>query len=166
MAGRHVELREIDYAEVLRERRGGESATWDKVIANCLEGDGGFTVNDDFLRALQEIAADPEQLGDLVSTLDARVPDERGGIETKTAALLRMLRGIVEGVSKNEPERLDPVLRNMAAAVGQLSPDMLMGLISRASGASTDGDDETPGLVTAVVSRMSEARSRGSSPAT
>ena len=34
MAGRHVELREIDYAEVLRERSGGESAAWDKVIAN------------------------------------------------------------------------------------------------------------------------------------
>ena len=31
MAGRHVELREIDYAEVLRERTGGESAAWDKV---------------------------------------------------------------------------------------------------------------------------------------
>ena len=60
------------------------------------------------------------QLGDLVSTLDARVPDEGGGIETKTAALLRMLRGIVEAVSKNEPERLDPLLRNMATAVGRL----------------------------------------------
>ena len=39
MAGRHVELREIDYAEVLRERKGGEAAAWDQVIANCLQGD-------------------------------------------------------------------------------------------------------------------------------
>ena len=38
MAGRHVELREIDYAEVLRERSGGEAAVWDKIIANCLQG--------------------------------------------------------------------------------------------------------------------------------
>ena len=38
MAGRHIELREIDYAEVLRERAGGEAAVWDKVITNCLQG--------------------------------------------------------------------------------------------------------------------------------
>src|SRR6185369_5205582 len=31
MAGRHIELREIDYSEVLRERTGGEAAVWDKV---------------------------------------------------------------------------------------------------------------------------------------
>src|SRR5206468_11113959 len=32
MAGRHVEIREIDYTEVLRERAGGEAAAWDLVI--------------------------------------------------------------------------------------------------------------------------------------
>src|SRR5207249_767947 len=39
MAGRHVELREIDYAEVLRERKQGQAADWDTVVANCLQGD-------------------------------------------------------------------------------------------------------------------------------
>ena len=38
MAGRHVELREIDYAEVLRERAGGDPVVWQRVIANCLQG--------------------------------------------------------------------------------------------------------------------------------
>ena len=38
MAGRHLELREIDYAEVLRERAGGDPAVWEQVIANCLQG--------------------------------------------------------------------------------------------------------------------------------
>ena len=42
-----------------------------------------------------------------------------------------MLRGIVEAVSKSEPERLEPVLRNMAGAVGQLSPDTLLELLSQ-----------------------------------
>ena len=31
-AGRHVEIREIDYAEVLRERSAGEVATWQQVV--------------------------------------------------------------------------------------------------------------------------------------
>src|SRR5712692_2923051 len=39
LAGRHVELREIDYAEVLRERKDGGTAAWDAVVASCLQGD-------------------------------------------------------------------------------------------------------------------------------
>ena len=34
----HVELREIDYAEVLRERREGREAVWERVIVSCLQG--------------------------------------------------------------------------------------------------------------------------------
>ena len=54
-----------------------------------------------------------------------------GGIGLKTAALMRMLRGIVDVVSKKEPEQLEPVLKNMAAAVGHCSPEMLLGLIGQ-----------------------------------
>ena len=35
----HFEIREIDYAEVLRERAGGDGAEWDRIIAFCLQGD-------------------------------------------------------------------------------------------------------------------------------
>ena len=83
-------------------------------------------------------------------TLEAR-GDGAGGIGAKTAALMRMLRGIVEAVSKDDPERLEPVLRNMAAAVGQCSPDMLLGLMGQRG-----DDDEGPRLVQAVVSRMTD----------
>jgi hypothetical protein len=73
-----------------------------------------------------------------------------GGLAAKTAALMRLLRGIVETVSKNDPDRLEPVLRSMASAVGQCSPDMLLGLIGHRD------DDEGPRLVQAVVSRMTD----------
>ena len=58
--------------------------------------------------------------------------DRPGASAPKAAALLRMLRGIVEAVSKNATRRLEPVLRNMAAAVGQCSPDMLLELLATA----------------------------------
>ena len=35
----HLDIREIDYAEVLRERAGGEEAAWDRIIACCLQGE-------------------------------------------------------------------------------------------------------------------------------
>jgi HEAT repeats/PBS lyase HEAT-like repeat len=156
MAGRHVELREIDYAEVLRERSRGESAAWDTIVANCLQGDA-FALDDEAILALLDIAGDADRLGDLMAALETRAAEGGAGVGAKTTALLRMLRGIVEAVSKSEPDRLDPVLHNMASAVGHLSPDMMMGLLSHGSGAVGDtGDEETPRLVSAVVSRMSE----------
>jgi len=148
MAGRHVQLREIDYAEVLRERAGGEAAVWDQVIANCLQG-ASFELDDAAVRELLGIASDPDKLADLMAAVETKAGSE-GGIGTKTAALLRMLRGIVDAVSKSDPERMEPVLRNMASAVGQLSPEMLMGLMSDRR------TDDGPRLMNAVVSRMSE----------
>ena len=148
MAGRHIEMREIDYAEVLRERGGGEAAVWNKVIGSCLQG-SAFELDDAAISDLLGIVGDPVKLSELMAGLEVSV-DVDGGIGAKTAALLRMMRGIVEVVSKNQPEQLEPVLHNLAAAVGQLSPSVLLGLLGHR------GDDEGPQVVQAVVSRMSD----------
>jgi hypothetical protein len=148
MAFRHIELREIDYADVLRERSSGEAAVWDKVIANCLQG-SAFDLDEEGIRELLGIAGDSDRLAELMAHLEAS-GQASGGIGAKTAALMRMLRGIVDVVSKSDPDRLEPVLRNMAAAVGQCSPDMLLGLMGQRE------DDEGPRLVQAVMSRMTD----------
>jgi hypothetical protein len=149
MAGRHVELREIDYAEVLRERAGGDAAIWKRIVDNCLQG-SSFDLDEAGIQELLEIAGDSEQLANLMATLEAS-PEDGGGIGLKTAALLRMLRGIIEVVSKKQPEQLEPVLKNMAAAVGHCSPDMLISLMGHPS------DDDGPPLMPAVVSRMTDS---------
>jgi HEAT repeat protein len=148
MAGRHVELREIDYAEVLRERSGGESATWNHVIANCLQG-SSFELDEEDIKELLGIALDTDKLAEMMSTLEEGV-DKTGGIGAKTAALMRLLRGIVDAVSKTDPDRLEPVLRNMASAVGQVSPELMLGLLHQQQ------EDEGPHVVQAVVSRMTD----------
>ena len=148
MAGRHLELREIDYAEVLRERAGGESAVWNTVIANCLQG-MAFDLDEEAIKELLGIAADAGRLADLMTALE-NAAEGSGGVTAKTAALLRMLRSIVDAVSTADPERVEPVLRNMASAVGQLSPEMLLGLIEQRE------VDQGPPLMNAVVSRMSD----------
>jgi hypothetical protein len=147
MAGRHVELREIDYAEVLRERSSGDRAVWNQIIANCLQG-SVFELDESGIRELLGIAGDSDRLADLMATIETSAG--AAGLGTKTAALMRMLRGIVDVVSKNDPERLEPVLRNMASAVGQCSPEMLLGLLG------PQGDEEGPRLMQAVISRMTD----------
>jgi hypothetical protein len=148
-AGLHLQLREIDYAQVLRDRTAGRAAVWERVIANCLQGDTGG-LDDEAIRELLEIAGNSDQLAELVSELDDRASAE-GGVSARAASVLRMLQSIVEVVSKNEPERLEPVLRNMAGAVGQLDPDMLIDLLSKRG-----GPEEGQRLMNAVVSRMSD----------
>lgn len=39
MTGSHIQIREIDYTSVLRERGAGDSASWQGVISRCLTGD-------------------------------------------------------------------------------------------------------------------------------
>ena len=149
MAGRHVELREIDYAEVLRERSGGDPVVWKHVIASCLQG-GSFDLDEAGILELLGIAADGEQLANLMASLENTADGGGGSISLKAAALMRMLRGIVDAVSKKEPEQLEPVLKNMAAAVGDCSTEMLLGLMGH------QGDDGGPQLMQAVVSRMTD----------
>jgi len=63
-----------------------------------------------------------------------------------TAALVRVLRRIVDHVSNTEPHRLEAALRSMASAVDRMSPELLLGF--------ADADD--PELVAAVLSRVSD----------
>jgi HEAT repeat protein len=156
MAGRHVELREIDYSEVLREREAGLAAAWDQVVANCLQGDS-FN-NEEAISALLEIVGDPKKIADLVATLETRAAETGRGIGSRTTALLRLIQGIVQAVTERDPDSLEPVLGNLANAVGQLSPDVLLSLLSQAKQQSeaAAGASEPPGALNAVISRISE----------
>jgi hypothetical protein len=150
LAGRHIDLREIDYTQVLRERSPSETATWDQIIKNCLEGTT-FELDEEGVRELLAITGDAERLTELMTTIEGR-SSGAGNVSSKTAALMRMLRDIVGIVSKNKPDELDPTLRNMATAMGALSPDSLMALIAERN----DQEEDDPQLISAVVGRMSD----------
>jgi hypothetical protein len=151
MAGRHVELREIDYAEVLRERKDGRAAVWEQVVANCLQGTW-FDLDAAAVQEILGVALDADQLAGVMTTLESR--SGARGISAKTAALMRMLRGIVEAVSRTAPHQLEPVLRSMASAVGSLSADMVLGLLAERE--DRRAAEQAPPLMTAIASRMSD----------
>ena len=151
---RAIEIEEIDYSEVLRERSLGGSAEWEAIVANCLQTDA-VDLDEKTLKTLLDVAGDADRLAELVMLLEERAGS--GGIRAQTAALMRMLKGIVEVVAKADPERLEPVIRNMAVAIGGLSPELMLELLSsqkeRAEGAAD--------LVLQVVNRMSNGTIAG-----
>jgi HEAT repeat protein len=152
----HVELREIDYAEVLRERREGREAVWERVIVSCLQGQA-FDLSQEAAATLAEIAEDPQQFAQLVAALDERAAAS-GSVPTRTASLLRLLRGLADLMAKTSPDKLELVLRNMAAAVSQISPELMLDLLAHRTepgAAGSPGNDAGESLVVGqIVERM------------
>jgi hypothetical protein len=56
--GGAVEIREIDYGEVLRERTGSADGSWESLIASCLVGDAQTTRDKSTRAPLLHVAAD------------------------------------------------------------------------------------------------------------
>ena len=145
----HFEIREIDYAAVLRERAGGEAAAWDRIIANCLEGEG-TDLDESSLATLLELTNDPEKFGDFLSRLqDAGGADVKVG--ARAAALLRILRGLIDQVTRQSPGGLDAMLRSVAQATSRLTPDMMLAMLSQRDQAVGEGE-----MVGQIVDRMTD----------
>ncbi len=127
-----IEIREIDYAEVLRERAGsGESATWDRIFTVLKEDDkqhgGEGTAS---MEALMALADQPERLAQLAQKLqDVGVASGDDSLQQRKA-LLELMHGLANYAAERKPEELDTVLNKMAGAAAQMSPDMLLTLIT------------------------------------
>jgi HEAT repeats/PBS lyase HEAT-like repeat len=144
---RHLDLQEIDYADILRERTGSQLG-WDEIIRASMNFDS--PLDDETLRHLLKVCGDPERFSELVLAL------ERNGdisLGSKASALLRMLRGVVELISKTDPAKLDPLLRTIAQGFGAISPELLLELLSSEEGRA----DKAADLVLQVASRMTDA---------
>ena len=144
---RHLDIQEIDYADILRDRGAGEQSQWDDIIRACMNLDS--PLDDEALRNLVEMCGDPERFGEFIIALESA----DGGTGSKAAALIRMLRGVVDMVAKTDPSRLEPMLRNMAQGFGKLSPELLMELLSSEAGRA----DAAADLVLRVAARMTDA---------
>jgi hypothetical protein len=148
--GPSLEIQEIDYAEVLREKQ-GQAATLDQIITAALAGPQ-MQLDDSAMRALLEVVGDPAKLQDLMARLEAATADQ--GVDVKTAAFLSLLRGLTDYVARTHPERLETVFKQMGHAAGRLSAEGMLNLLAQRQrpGSSPGGMD----VVGAVVDRMSD----------
>ena len=151
-AAGHIEVREIDYAEVLKERGAGDEASWDRIISSCLIGDA-VELEEDTLKPLLDIAANADRLGELIQRLEERA-GPRGAVRMQASALLRVLRSLARYVSRTDPGRLDTILGNMATAACKVSPEVMLEMIAQRK----DPQAEATGLdfIEQVLSRIAD----------
>lgn len=151
--GQHVEVREIDYAHVLRERNGSQSAAWQQIIACCLQGEPlpSGPAGDAILSALVEAASSEASFQELMAAVQAQA-GEGDHVDIRVAAILRLLQNVVDAIRKTDTGRLDPAMNTMAAALGQLSPEVLSSLLAAKRADGT----EAQRLVGAIAERMTD----------
>jgi hypothetical protein len=151
--GPSIEIQEIDYAEVLREKQ-GYAAAIEKVIAAALAGPQ-VQLDDETMDTLVEIVSDPEKLDALMEQLEkSAAGDGSGSFDRKTAAFLSLLRGVAEHVAQRSPERLAGVLQQLSQAAARLSAGGMTRLL-----ATRDQPEAVAGgvnVVTAVVDNMTD----------
>jgi HEAT repeats len=151
LGGRHVDVREIDYSEVLRDRPGSYAADWQRIIDNCVEG-RAVIFDRESSEQLLAIAADhPDQLGELLQNVEATARAVSGGAGSPADAVLRLLRGLAEVARAEGGDRVEAVLRNVAAPLGRLSPALMLDLLKRRAG----GEDAS--FIDDMIGRMSDA---------
>jgi hypothetical protein len=148
----HVQVREVDYAQVLRARESGIAARWEDILEHCLQGEAS-ALDDETLQTLLDIAESPERLAQLTEALRERAP-RLGDPDRQATAFLQLLRQIADGVTRLRPDRAECVFGNMAASADRLSPEVMLNLMSRRYDAPPAG---TVNVLDAMLTRITDA---------
>jgi len=136
-----ITLKEIDYAEVLRERAGGdESASWERILGALSEekGDQGG-IAQTAMQSMLELAGDPDRLAQFAGRLQEHGKASGDDSLQQRKSLLELMHGLANYAAERQPEELDGVLNRMAGAAARLPPDMLLTLITDPPPAATAG---------------------------
>jgi hypothetical protein len=148
--GPSLEIVEIDYAEVLRERQGDVEAV-DRLIVAAMAG-AQLELDESGMRMLLDIVGDPGRLALMMQQLEKRTESMPGSV--RVGAFLNLLRGLAEYVGKTNPSQLDHTLKQFGQVAGRLSAEaMLELLVRRAQPEAMAGNVD---VVTAMVRRMSD----------
>jgi len=126
-----ITLKEIDYAEVLRERAGsGESASWDRILATLSEEKDEAGELASGMAGMLEMAKDSDRLAQFAERLQAHGRASGDDSLQQRKSLLELMHGLANYAAERQPGELDAVLNRMAGAAAQMSAEMLLTLIT------------------------------------
>jgi hypothetical protein len=149
--GPSIEIEEIDYAEVLREKQ-GVAAALEEIVAAALAG-RRLELDDSGIRLLLDIVQDAPTRDAMMTKLNEATAQH--GAVGQAAAFLNLLRGVTEWLARNDPQRLDTMFGQMGHAAGRLSAEAMLSLLDQRN--RPDAVVGTINVAGAVVDRMEDA---------
>lgn len=154
--GGALEVRQIDYGEVLRERAGKDNSDWENILTAYLQGEQ-TDLDDSMLQALLEIANEPQRLATLVDSLVERTGADGQWQTKQRAQLAKLLQALAAFITRSDPGQLDRVLRNIANAVARMSPEMVLSLLETPQPVDENGQPEGIDLAFELRQRADES---------
>ncbi|MEO8682866.1 MAG: hypothetical protein ABI665_27710, partial [Vicinamibacterales bacterium] len=153
-----IALKEIDYAEVLRERAGsGESVTWDRILAALSEEKDEYAgIDQTSMQKMLDLANDPDRLAQFAERLQQRGKASGDDSLQQRKSLLELMHGLANYAAERKPDELDAVLTRMAGAAAQMSPEMLLTLITDPPPAPTGPGAARMDLASELQSRLTD----------
>ena len=155
----HVEIREIDYAEALRERWSGSEVTWERVVGNCLKGDN-IDIPPEFVSAFLQAETRTDAIAEAVTAVEKTNADG-ANLTSRADTLIKLVGGVAKSVTSRSPDQVEPVMRDLSAALGRLSPEMLASVVQRMRQKAAGIDPGAAAVVEGVVDGMSDATISG-----
>jgi HEAT repeat protein len=149
----HFDIREIDYAEVLRERGGGDAAAWERIVEFCLQGDDSAVIDERTLEAVITALDNPERFNELLQAVQA-ASDKGASIGARAAALLGLIRKAMDRLRERNQLDETAVLQTVADSAGHMTPEMMLSLLREAR---EQGENGEPPLAAAVVARIGDS---------
>lgn len=153
--GGPLEVRQIDYGEVLRERAGSDNSDWENILTAYLQGEQ-TDLDDTMLATLLEIANEPQRLAALVDSLVERTGAEGQWQTKQRAQLAKLLQALAAFITRSDPGQLDRVLRNIAQSVARMSPEMVLSLLETPQPVDENGQPEGIDLAFELRQRADE----------
>lgn len=157
-----LEIREIDYTEVLKERSSASDrdAEWDHIIGSCLVGDARSALDERALASLLDIARDPERLGEFLNRFQERARAAGQSIEVQRQSVLRLLYGLANYAAQQAPDDFDELMNNVATGATRLNADLMLSLLADPSAQADPGGlpDEGVDLGGELRARFTEDR--------
>lgn len=154
--GGPLDVRQIDYGEVLRERAGKDNSDWENILTAYLQGEQ-TDLDDSMLSTLLEIANDPQRLGALVDSLVERTGQEGQWLSKQRAQLAKLLQALAAFITRSDPGQLDRVLRNLAGSLARMSPELVLSLLEEPQPVDEQGQPEGIDLAFELRQRVDEA---------
>jgi hypothetical protein len=84
----------------------------------------------------------------MLDSLATAVAGAGGSVDAQAAAIVRLLRAIVAAVNDESPQEAGAVIRDLAIAVGRLTPELLLSIVHQHAGT---GNEEREGPVQSVL---------------
>lgn len=149
-----IDVREVDYAGILRERQGEAGASLEDIVTSCFQDLDTLASDDEAMQALLEVVGDSSKLEELAALIKERASEE--GAKPLAEVVRQMLQVLTAFLERTQPDRIDEVLGKMAALVAELPADAMAELIAQRD--STEALAGSVNVIDTTLEQMADAQ--------